>query len=88
MQKKTLYEVEIQHPTNSGEYSTRRIFENKKEVNQFLKKLYKDCNIKPEDVEDITFKDEWSPCGPNWDIIQTLRINLYIINISKINNRY
>lgn len=79
MLKGTLYELEIQEPTNSGGYSTRIIFDNEQEANEFIK------NYLGEDEEfDEIENNEWTPRGANWEVIKTIETDWETIILSKI----
>lgn len=83
MLKGTLYEVEIQEPTNSGEYSTRIIFDNEQEANDFINNY-----LGEDDDFDEIENNEWTSCGPNWEVIRTIETDWETIILSKINNDY
>ena len=87
MLKGTLYEVEIQEPTNSGEYSTRKIFDNEQEARDYINSVL--ANYDKDEIEDHSkIANEWEASGPNWEILECYVTNWETITLSKINNDY
>lgn len=87
MLKGTLYEVEIQEPTNSGEYSTRKIFDNEQEARDYVSSIL--ANYDKDEIEDPSeIANEWESSGPNWEILVCYVTDWETITLSKINNDY
>lgn len=61
------YMIEIPYPTNSGEYSYKKVFTSEEEMNKFLDKWLEQNYLTMDDLIDI--KNEWSGYGPNWEIL-------------------
>lgn len=82
MLKGILYEVKVEHDTNSGEYSTRRIFETKKEAEEFIHSWTDgDDSIEERKI------NEWNAYGPNWKTLRILETDSDVIILSEIDNR-
>ena len=87
MLKGILYEVEIQEPTNSGEYSTRKIFDNEQEARDYINSVL--ANYDKDEIEDHPeVTNEWEASGPNWGILECYVTDWEIITLSKIDNDY
>ena len=82
MLKGILYEVKVEHDTNSGEYSTRRIFETKKEAEEFI-----DHWIEDDDSVEEREINEWDAYGPNWKTLRILETDSDVIMLCEIDNR-
>ena len=82
MLKGILYEVEIEYDTNAGEYSTRRIFDNKKEAEEFI-----DAWTEGDDSVEEREINEWDGYGPNWKTLKILTTDSEVITLAEIDNR-
>lgn len=61
------YMVEIPYPTNSGEYSYKKIFTSEEELNKFMDEYLETNKLTMDDLIDT--KNEWSGSGPNWEVL-------------------
>ena len=61
------YMIEIPYPTNSGEYSYKKIFTSEKELNKFMDEYLEVNKLTKDDLIDT--KNEWTGCGPNWETL-------------------
>ena len=61
------YMIEIPYPTNSGEYSYKKIFTSEEELNKFMDEYLEANKLTMDDLIDT--KNEWTGCGPNWETL-------------------
>ena len=61
------YMLEIIEPTNSGEFSLKKIFRSRDEMNMFLENYLKDNDLEMDDLEDMM--NDWTARGPNWETL-------------------
>lgn len=61
------YMLEIIGPINSGEFSLKKIFQSRDEMNMFLENYLKDNDLEMDDLEDIM--NEWAARGSNWETL-------------------
>lgn len=79
-EEEILFEVEIEHPTNSGRYSTRRIFSTQEDAEKYM------ANYMDGTEEELP-ETEWDSCGPNWKILKAYRNDWdEYITLSRIEN--
>ncbi len=87
MLKGILYEVEIQEPTNSGDYSIKKIFDNEDEAREYMNSILEGYD--EDEIEDQSeVSNEWEASGPNWEILECYVTDWETIILSKINNDY
>lgn len=84
--KDILYEVKIELPTNSGEYSIKKIFESEEDARVYVNHHLEDCE--EDSVQELEIH-EWYPEGPNWKVIASWGIDEdEYITIARIDNSY
>ena len=85
MLKGVIWEIEIPYPTNSGEYSYKKLFSSEEELNQFLEEWLKKNYLTIDDLMDVIC--EWDGYGPNWETVHVYKSeDDDVIIISKIDN--
>ena len=77
-----LYEVEIRHETNYGESSSKRIFEDIQEMDEYINSYISGV----EDVEELE-PDEMNIFGDNYEVIKVISCEDELIIAFKINNK-
>ena len=82
-----LYEVEVQEPTNSGSYSTKKLFDKEEDAREYMNSVLEGYD--KDEIEDHSeVCNEWEASGPNWQVLECYVTDWETVILSQINNDY